>query len=95
MTRLYKLDVTDTPTPAGGLLLKPKGADALEFNGVLYASYHGGSSLEKAEGEWHRTMAEAWMAAAKKIDERIAALTAQAALMRENASAEYRHPTRH
>jgi hypothetical protein len=85
MTRLYKLHVTDTFTPSGGLLLKPDGADTLEFNGVLYASHHGGSSLEKAEGEWHRTMSEAWLAAAKKVDERIAALTAQAALMRENA----------
>ena len=85
MSRLYKLRVTDTPTPAGGLLLEPQGADALEFNGVLYASYRGGLSIEEAEGEWHRTMSEAWIAAAKKIDARVAALTAQAALMRENA----------
>lgn len=85
MSRLYKLRVTDTPTADGGLLLKPECADAVEFNGVLYASYHGGLSLEKAEGEWHRAMSEAWLSAAKKIEERAATLTAQAALMRMNA----------
>ena len=60
-------------------------ADAVEVDGVLYASMFGGAYMTRAGDEWHLTRSGARLAAAEEIEKRLASITAQVARLREEA----------
>jgi hypothetical protein len=86
-SKLYKMNVTDNfRSHDGRFFIDSRVADAVEVDGVLYASQFGGSFMTRADGdEWHQTESGAKIAAAEEIEKRLASVAAQAAKLREEA----------
>jgi hypothetical protein len=82
--KLYKGSVSDY-FRGGEFYVDLSTADAVDVDGVLYASMFGGSYMTRAGDEWHRTRAGARLAAADEIEKRLASVTAQVAKLREEA----------
>ena len=87
-SKLYKLNVTDTfrSHDNGRFFIDARVADAVDVDGVVYASMFGGSFMTRADGdEWHQTESGAKLAAAEEIEKRLASIAAQVAKLREEA----------
>lgn len=82
--KMYKGTVSDYFRD-GEFFVDLSTADAVEVDGVLYASMFGGAYMTRAGAEWHRTRAGARLAAAEAIETRLASITAQVAKLREDA----------
>lgn len=82
--KLYRGTVSDYCRD-GEFFVDLSTADAVEVDGVLYASMFGGAYMTRAGHEWHRTRAAARLAAADEIEKRLAGMTAQVAKLREEA----------
>ena len=82
--KMYKGTVSDYFRD-GEFFVDLSTADAVEVDGVLYASMFGGAYMTRAGAEWHRTRAGARLAAAEAIETRLASITAQVARLREEA----------
>lgn len=81
--KLYKLNVTDTfQSRDGRFFLDARVADAVDVEGVIYASMFDGSFMTRADDEWHQTESGAKLAAAEKLEERLASIVAQVAKLR-------------
>lgn len=84
--KLYKLNVTDTFQGRDGrFFLDARVADAVDVEGVMYASMFDGSFMTRADDEWHQTESGAKRAAAEEIEKRLASIAAQVAKLREDA----------
>jgi uncharacterized protein YciW len=85
--KLYKMTVTDNfRSHDGRFFIDSRVADAVDVDGVIYASMFGGSFMTRADGdEWHQTESGAKLAAAEEIEKRLASVTAQVAKLREEA----------
>ena len=86
-SKLYKLNVTDTfRSHDGRFFIDARVADAVDVDGVVYASMFGGSFMTRADGdEWHQTESGAKLAAAEEIEKRLASIAAQVAKLRDDA----------
>lgn len=83
-SKLYKHVVSDHFR--GEFFIDRRTADAVEVDGVVYASMFGGSFMTRADGdEWHQTESGAKLAAAEEIEKRLASIAAQVAKLREDA----------
>jgi hypothetical protein len=86
-SKLYKMNVTDNfMSHDGRFFIDARVADAVDVDGVVYASMFGGSFMTRADGdEWHQTESGAKLAAADEIEKRLASIAAQVAKLREEA----------
>ena len=83
MAKLYKYVVSDNCR--GEFFIDRRTADAVDVDGVMYASMFDGLFMTKAGGEWHQTESAAKNSAADEIEKRLASITAQVATLREDA----------
>lgn len=82
--KLYKLNVTDTfQSRDGRFYLDARVSDAVDVDGVIYASMYDGSFMTRADDEWHQTESGAKLAAAEELEKRLASIAAQVAKLRE------------
>lgn len=82
--KLYKATLSDYCRD-GVFFVDVGTADAVEVDGVLYASMYDGAYMTRAGDNWHRTRSAAMLVAADEIEKRLASMAAQVAKLREDA----------